>query len=88
MVPTSRPRYQITDTGSVAEMIDRAASQWPDTRDRKALLLRLAEAGAAQLDADRKAVDADARRARQVAAAARVRGRIDVDVLLSNDAWS
>lgn len=86
-MPTARPRYQVTDTGSVSEMIDRAASRWPDIRDRKALLLRLVEAGDAQFEAERQGREADARAARQRAAAAKIHELIDVDVLRSGEAW-
>jgi hypothetical protein len=34
-----------TDTGNVAELLDRAARRWPEVEDRKELLLRLAELG-------------------------------------------
>jgi hypothetical protein len=46
-VPTTRPRYQVTDTGRVEALLDRASRAFPDiAHDRKALLLRLAELGA------------------------------------------
>jgi hypothetical protein len=44
-MPTSKPRYMVTDTGEVTAMIDVAERRWPEVQDRKALLLRLAEAG-------------------------------------------
>jgi hypothetical protein len=44
-VPTTRPRYTLTDTGVLREQLDEAQRRWPDVRDRKELLLRLAEAG-------------------------------------------
>lgn len=69
-------------------MIDRAAGRWPDTRDRKALLLRLAEAGAAQIGDEAASAEAQERRARQVAAARESAARIDVERLLSDDAWT
>jgi hypothetical protein len=40
-------RYAITDTGKVSEQLDEAQRRWPDLRDRKELLLRLAAAGRA-----------------------------------------
>lgn len=86
-VPTARPRYQVTDTGSVRAMLDDAAKRWPEVRDRKALLLRLAEAGAAQLQVAEREADVADRRARQLAAIERSRELIDVDVLLSGEAW-
>jgi hypothetical protein len=44
-VPTTKPRYTVTDTGEVSELLDEAQRRWPEVRDRKALLLRLAAAG-------------------------------------------
>src|SRR5438067_6393096 len=44
-VPTTKPRYTVTDTGHLAELLDAAARRWPDVVDRKQLLLRLAEEG-------------------------------------------
>jgi len=39
-VPTTRPRYTLTDTGAVEEMLDVAQRRWPGV-ERKELLLRL-----------------------------------------------
>lgn len=44
-MPTTRPRYTLTDTGALREQLDAAQRRWPDVRDRKELLLRLADAG-------------------------------------------
>jgi hypothetical protein len=44
-VPTTRPRYTLTDTGVLREHLDEAQRRWPEVRNRKELLLRLAEAG-------------------------------------------
>lgn len=44
-MPTTRPRYTITDTGELSELLDEAQRRWPDVHDRKELLLRLAAAG-------------------------------------------
>lgn len=44
-MPTTKPRYTITDTGEISEQLDRAQRRWPAVRDRKELLLRLAAAG-------------------------------------------
>jgi len=44
-MPTTRPRYTLTDTGALRSQLDRAQRRWPDVRDRKELLLRLAAAG-------------------------------------------
>ena len=44
-MPTTRPRYTFTDTGRLSELLDEAQRRWPDVRDRKELLLKLAAAG-------------------------------------------
>lgn len=44
-MPTTRPRYTVTDTGNLREQLDRAQYRWPDIRDRRQLLLRLVAAG-------------------------------------------
>ena len=44
-VPTTKPRYVVTDAGAVTEMLDVAQRRWPKVTDRKALLLLLAETG-------------------------------------------
>ncbi len=48
-MPTTRPRYQITETPAVARAIDKAARRWPD-ESRSKLLLRLVDAGGAALE--------------------------------------
>lgn len=49
-MPTTKPRYTITDTGKISEQLDEAQRHWPDVRDRKELLLRLADAGRAAIE--------------------------------------
>ena len=44
-MPTSKPRYTLTDTGELSELLDAAQRRWPEVADRKALLLRLATVG-------------------------------------------
>jgi hypothetical protein len=44
-MPTTKPRYTLTDTGELSEQLDEAQRRWPDVHDRKELLLRLAAAG-------------------------------------------
>lgn len=61
-MPTSKPRYTLTDTGELSELLDAAQRRWPEVRDRKTLLLRLAGAGAetiAGADAKRRAAVAE-----------------------------
>jgi hypothetical protein len=59
-MPTTKPRYTITDTGAVSEQLDEAQRRWPEVRDRKELLLRLAAAGrsaiAKEIDRRRQAI--------------------------------
>lgn len=43
-MPTTKPRYTFTDTGSLSALLDRAERRWPGL-DRKDLLLRLASVG-------------------------------------------
>jgi hypothetical protein len=49
-MPTDKPRYTLTDTGGLAELLDAAQRRWPDVTDRKELLLRLAAAGRAAVE--------------------------------------
>lgn len=85
-MPTTRPRYSVTDTGRTAELLDVAARAWPDVQDRKELLLRLAEAGAGVAERELRA--GTAARARRRQALRRSRELLDADVLLSEQAWA
>lgn len=49
-MPTTRPRYTVTDTGRLRELLDGAQRRWPEERDRKELLLRLATLGAETIE--------------------------------------
>jgi hypothetical protein len=60
-MPTTRPRYTLTDTGVLREQLDDAQRRWPEVRNRKELLLRLAEAG-------RKAITDEAEKRRKAIA--------------------
>jgi hypothetical protein len=48
-MPTNKPRYTLTDTGELSELLDAAQQRWPEVTDRKTLLLRLAAAGGESL---------------------------------------
>ncbi len=48
-MPTSRPRYQVTETPELAHVLDQAAERWPG-EPRSRLLLRLLAAGADHLE--------------------------------------
>jgi hypothetical protein len=49
-MPTTKPRYTLTDTGALREQLDEAQRRWPKVRDRKELLLRLTAAGRAAIE--------------------------------------
>jgi hypothetical protein len=49
-VPTTKPRYTVTDTGELSAHLDRAQRRWPEVGNRKELLLRLVAAGGEALD--------------------------------------
>ncbi len=55
-MPTTRPRYQVTETPEVAHALDLAARRWPG-EPRSKLLLRVVRAGATALE-HRHTVDA------------------------------
>ncbi len=44
-MPTTKPRYTVTDTGELSQQLDEAQQRWPEVRNRRELLLRLAAAG-------------------------------------------
>jgi hypothetical protein len=88
MVPTTRPRYTITDTGPVSDLLDDAQSRWPEVRDRKELLLRLAQAGHDSLHLERAEAEANNRRERQRAALAGLQRTVDWNAIRDDQAWA
>lgn len=86
-MPTTHPRYAVTDTGDVREMLDAAQRRWPEVADRKQLLLRLAAAGREAIATDLEAAERADRRAAQARAMAHASDLVDVDLLLSDAAW-
>jgi hypothetical protein len=68
-VPTTRPRYQVTETPEVARALDLAAKRWPG-ESRSKLLLRLVDAGGGALERDQH-TEADAHRAAVTASSGR-----------------
>lgn len=44
-MPTKKPRYTVTDTGELSDQLNQAQRRWPEIRDPKELLLKLAAAG-------------------------------------------
>lgn len=86
-MPTTRPRYTVTDTGEISRMLDLAQRRWPSITDRRQLLLALAAAGHDAIAPD---VDEDERgrlRERQGAALRRAPGLVDREALLGDAAW-
>ncbi|MEQ6903356.1 hypothetical protein [Nocardioides sp. YIM 152588] len=51
-MPTTRPRYQVTETPDVARALDLAARRWPG-ESRSRLLLRVLQAGSEVLEEER-----------------------------------
>jgi hypothetical protein len=86
-VPTTQPRYTVTDSGELHDMLDLAQRRWPEMRDRRLLLLRLAGVGADRVAAELDVGAARERREQQQAALRRAMELVDVDVLLSDAAW-
>lgn len=86
-VPTTRPRYTLTDVGELTEMLDLAARRWPEEAGRKELLMRLAAVGRDVVAQDLAEAAREGRRERQRAALERLPALVDVDVLLSDAAW-
>jgi hypothetical protein len=85
-VPTTRPRYTITDTGTVEEMLDLAQQRWPGV-ERKELLLRLTREGRDVVARELGERERAARGVRQRAAMRELSALVDADVLLSDAAW-
>jgi hypothetical protein len=86
-VPTTRPRYTITDTGDIAVMLDVAHRRWPDVDDRKELLVRLAATGRDAIAPEVEDGAREQRRQRQLEALSRSAELVDVDALLGDTAW-
>lgn len=86
-MPTTQPRYSVTDTGEVEKMLDLAQLRWPDVRDRKQLLLRLAAVGRDAIAPDVDEGERARRRELQLAALGRACELVDADELLDDAAW-
>jgi hypothetical protein len=84
-MPTTRPRYTVTDTGHTAELLDLAHRAWPEITDRRQLLLRLTEVGGEALET--RLAEQEQRRERQRIGLERAARLVDVDHLLSDQAW-
>lgn len=56
LMPTTKPRYSITEDAEIAEALAKGLQRWPELADRPALVLRrLIEEGAQSLDVERDA---------------------------------
>jgi hypothetical protein len=86
-VPTTQPRYAVTDTGALRAMLDDAAARWPDVDDRRRLLLLLVATGHEVVRSELDAGASDVRQSRQREALARIRELVDADALLADAAW-
>jgi len=84
-MPTTRPRYTITDTGETAELLDLAARAWPEVEDRRELLKRLLAAG--REVAEREASEEAERRERRRRFLREGPDLVDLNLLLSDAAW-
>jgi hypothetical protein len=87
-MPTTKPRYTLTDTGHLSQLLDAAQKRWPEIADRKALLLRLAEEGHNALEVGDLQLETEERRERAQVAIGRIRSLVDAELLLSDRAWS
>ncbi|CAN5568601.1 hypothetical protein BH23ACT6_BH23ACT6_07660 [soil metagenome] len=78
-MPTTRPRYQVTETPEVAHALDVAAKRWPN-EPRSRLLLRLVSLGSGALEAQRQEA-ADAHRAAVLASSGTYKTVFEPDYL-------
>ncbi len=85
LMPTTRPRYTVTDTGLTAELLDLAQRAWPEVTDRRQLLLRLTEVGGEALEV--RLAEDEQRREGQRVGLERAARLVDVDSLLGDQAW-
>lgn len=51
-MPTTLPRYQVTETPELARALEVAARRWPEITSRAALIAALAEEGARTIQGD------------------------------------
>lgn len=84
-MPTAKPRYTVTDTGETSELLDLAQRAWPEVTDRRQLLLHLTRTGGRTVEAELN--HAASRQERQRVGLERASELIDIDTLLSDDAW-
>ncbi|MEI7519104.1 MAG: hypothetical protein WCJ98_11565 [Mycobacteriaceae bacterium] len=78
-MPTSRPRYQVTETPEVARALDRAAKRWPGEPRSRLLVLLVEVAG--DVLADDEHVDESSHQSAVLACAGRYADAFDPDYL-------
>jgi hypothetical protein len=78
-MPTTRPRYHVTETPEIARALDLAAKRWPG-ESRARLLLRLVAAGREVLD-ERSNDDVEQRRRAVERTSGKYRTSFDDDYL-------
>lgn len=86
-MPTTHPRYTLTDTGSLRDLLDDAQRRWPEIESRKELLLQLAQTGHESLRLAEVDADAGRRRERQRVALAGLQRAVDWDAIRDDQAW-
>jgi hypothetical protein len=86
-MPTTQPRYTLTDTGTLRTLLDDAQRHWPEVDGRKELLLRLAQAGHDALRLSDLDAEATRRRGRQADALSELRNAIDWSAISDDQAW-
>jgi hypothetical protein len=86
-VPTTQPRYTITDTGPLRTLLDDAQRHWPEVHGRKELLLALAQAGHESLGLSALDPDAARRLERQADALSRLTQHVDWDAISDDQPW-
>lgn len=86
-MPTIHPRYTLTDTGSLRDLLDDAQRRWPEIESRKELLLQLAQTGHESLRVAEIDADASRRRERQSSALAGLQHAVDWDAIRDDQPW-
>lgn len=86
-MPTTRPRYTLTDTGSLRDLLDDAQRRWPEIESRKELLLALAQTGHESLRLAELDEESNRRRERQEASLAGLQRTVDWDAIRDDQAW-
>jgi hypothetical protein len=86
-MPTTRPRYTITDVGAIRGLLDDAQRRWPQIHDRKELLLRLARTGHESLRLGELEAEASRRLEEQRASLSNLQRTVDWDAIRDDQAW-